>query len=216
MLLYMTISMKKYLINIIAAPAHEVLPDQVKDIIMKKLKIIKFGMSMLFAGDHHILHLAISLGTILTYAQDMLEYCKCYEDFKLIVDSMHSEMDGTIQPLDESKLSANQGEVFQFDVNYLKHITPSFLEDIKEIEGIEMPDLVNYQFPFNLNERYDAAFKSFKKTFQAIIEGVHIKLAQSRSQNLKKQSVALNENDLNKFEIQYYNVDFKKLKSSGN
>jgi hypothetical protein len=111
---------------------------------MKKLKIIKFGMSMLFAGDHHIMQLAISLGTILTYAQDMLEYCKCYEDFKLIVDSMHSEMDGTIQPLDESKLSGNQGEVFQFEVNYLKHISPSFLEDIKEIEDIEMPDLVNY------------------------------------------------------------------------
>ena len=54
MLIYMTISLKKYLLDVSKAPPNEATPDQVRKVVMRKVKIIKFGLHMTYGGDLHI------------------------------------------------------------------------------------------------------------------------------------------------------------------
>jgi len=65
----------------------------------------------------------ISLETIYKYGKNLLEQYACKEDFKLILDSItQTSKDKLIKPLDESQLSSNQGEIYQFEKNYEKYL----------------------------------------------------------------------------------------------
>lgn len=89
LLLYLPISLKKYLIDIIERPAESVVPKEVGYRVLKKMKLIKFALFMLNPNDLHIKQVAISLGSIEKYAKDMMEYCGCYEDFKIILNQIN-------------------------------------------------------------------------------------------------------------------------------
>ena len=48
---------------------------------------------------------------------------------------------------------------------------------MKELEEVKLEELITYEFPFNLQDRYGAAFNLFKDTMRVIINDIHIKLA---------------------------------------
>ena len=81
------------------------------------------------------------------------------------------------------------------------------MEYYQELQERSINDLYDYQVPFNLQERYAKAFDAFKKKFMPIISKMHKNMAGSTNADC-----ILNEEALNKFEIEHYNVDFKKLK----
>lgn len=67
MLLYFPIFMKKYLLQFVNKPIDEATGKQITQVIMKKLKLIKFAAGMLLVGDLHVKQVAVSLETIGKY-----------------------------------------------------------------------------------------------------------------------------------------------------
>ena len=55
LLLYLPITLKKYLIDIIERPAESVVPSEVGHKVLKKIKLIKFALYMLNPNDLHII-----------------------------------------------------------------------------------------------------------------------------------------------------------------
>ena len=110
-------------------------------------------------------------------------------------------------PLNEGALSKSQGTVYNYHNEYKKYMEPSYLEFYQELEERDPSDLINYELPFELPDRFIAAFGGFKKTFSPIISKIHFILASGIS-----VSKIFNEDSLNKFEMENYQVDFRKLK----
>ena len=54
LLIFMTINLKKYLLEIYQKPAKEVSPDDVRWTVITTTKVLKFGLNMLHATDVHI------------------------------------------------------------------------------------------------------------------------------------------------------------------
>ena len=112
-------------------------------------------------------------------------------------------------PLNENSLSKTQGPIYNYHQEYKKYMEASYLEFYKELEERDPNDLLTYELPFELQDRFIAAFGGFKKKFAPIISKIHFILASGVS-----VSKIFNEDMLNKFEIENYNTDFKKLKQN--
>ena len=168
LLLFLPISIKAYLIEIIKTPADKVVPAAVSQFVIKQMKLIKFAMMMLFPSDFHIKQVLVSLDTIEKYGKDILEHCECFEDFKLIYKTISQEFETKMLPLNESKLSKKQGEIFKFHENYQNYLNPAYLEYYKELQERSINDLHDYQIPFNMQERFFKAFEAFKRKFMPI------------------------------------------------
>jgi hypothetical protein len=112
-----------------------------------------------------------------------------------------------LRPLNESKLSKNQGEIFKYQETYKTRLDQAYVEYYQELKDRSITDLVDYEIPFNMQERFTRAFDGFKKRFAPIISQMHRNMAGSTS-----ATCLFNEERLNKFEIENYKVDFKKLK----
>lgn len=92
MIIYLTIFMKQYLLKFCGkGPIDENAAKQISSVLMKKLKVIQFGLGMMQIGDLHILQVVWSLETIIKYGQEILEEAKCFNDFKAIVDLIKSD-----------------------------------------------------------------------------------------------------------------------------
>jgi hypothetical protein len=86
LLLYLPITMKRYLVDVCKRPAESVVPSEVGQNLIRKMKLIKFALYMLNPNDLHIKQVAISLGALERYAKDMMEFCGCYDDYKKILN----------------------------------------------------------------------------------------------------------------------------------
>ena len=128
LLLFLPISIKAYLIEIIKTPADKVVPAQVSQFVLKQMKLIKFAMVMLFPSDFHIKQILVSLDTIEKYGKDILEHCECFDDFTAIYKAIAAEFETKMLPLNEAKLSKKQGEVYKFQETYQKQLDPAYLE----------------------------------------------------------------------------------------
>ena len=71
-----------------------------------------------------------------------------------------------------------------------------FVADVEGLEAAKLEELITYEFPFDLHERYGRAFNLFKGAMSVIINDIHIKLAQTRN-----ASSVLNEDNLNRFSV---------------
>ena len=101
--------------------------------------------------------------------------------------------------LNESKLSKNQGKIFKFNETYQTYMDPAYIDYYNELKDRDINDLVDYEIPFNMQERYNIAFDGFKKKFFPIITNMHRNMAGSTS-----STCIFNEETLNKFEIEHY------------
>lgn len=112
-------------------------------------------------------------------------------------------------PLNEQALSKNQGEIYNYHKEYINHMEASYLEFYNELDERDPNDLISYELPFELQERFISAFGGFKKKFSPIISKIHFVLASGNS-----VTSVFNEDSLNKFEIENYKVDFRKLQQT--
>ena len=64
---------------------------KIRNELMKKLKIIQFGIGMLTPNDHHIKQILNSLDTITKYGKGMLEKALCFEGFVSIVEWIRTD-----------------------------------------------------------------------------------------------------------------------------
>ena len=178
-LYYMPISIKQYLIQVNNNPEADA--ESVRKVIMRKLKTLKLGLIMLQPADMHAQGIALSLEYTLKYGKDCLERFKCFEDFKYIAQTISKEWGEKNLPLDESKLSANQGEVMQLEKNYPKYMNKVFLDELKQIEDCQLNELFDYYFPFDVPERYNKFLDQFKKNliYGPLIQKIHIPISKS-------------------------------------
>lgn len=78
------------------------------------------------------------------------------------------------------------------------------MEDISELIEIKHEDLISYEMPFNLADMFQQYFLVFKGNYKGIIRSIHAVIAKD-NQGTSVQ----NEDALNYFEKQEYQIDFK-------
>ena len=67
------------------------------------------------------------------------------------------------------------------EANYKKYLDRHFIEFFDELRDRTTDQLMDYQVPFNLNEKYNHAFLICKKKLSPIIRHIHVNLARSNS-----------------------------------
>ena len=125
-----------------------------------------------------------------------MEFCGCHQDFMKILYQINQEYEEKMLPLNEGSLSKNQGTQYKYHTDYKKYMEASYLEFYQELEERDPNELLTYELPFELQDRFIAAFGGFKKKFHPIIAKIHVILASGVS-----VTKILNEDMLNKFEI---------------
>mmetsp|Transcript_17901 Transcript_17901/g.30443 ORF Transcript_17901/g.30443 Transcript_17901/m.30443 type:complete len:93 (+) Transcript_17901:3149-3427(+) len=90
---------------------------------------------MLSAKDLHISQVVISLQSIVNHQAALLDTLKCKSDVELLIKMLKEEqVNGQIQPMEEDKLTGEQGEHMKLSENYLNFMDPATQETYNAIE----------------------------------------------------------------------------------
>ena len=57
------------------------------------------------------------------------------------------------------------------------YLPKAYIDDTREISGIEPSQLLTYELPYNLHENYSKNFNVFKNTLSAVINKIHVMLS---------------------------------------
>ena len=135
----------------------------------------------------------------------MIEFLKCSEEYEYILGQIKADFKKQTTTIDESKVE--NSPVMDFEKKIEEFVPKEFLNDYNEIGQIKPDEILTYEFPYQLEEKYPNSLETFKKLLMPTIQNVHAPIAKANN-----VGAVFNENQLIEFEKKHYNIDLRELK----